>query len=162
MSIYSLSTRTLEGDPTELSDFSGQVTLIVNVASACGKTPQYAGLERLYQKYKGRGFSVLGFPSNDFGRQEPGTPQQIREFCSTKYRVTFPMFEKIRTKSGSDQSPVYGALGQAAGELPNWNFGKYLVGKNGEVVRYFAPNVDPEDSSLVQSIEMALAASAAP
>jgi glutathione peroxidase len=156
VNVYSLATRTLEGEAATLSEFSGQVTLIVNVASACGKTPQYAGLERLYQKYKGRGFSVLGFPSNDFGRQEPGTPQAIREFCSTKYRVTFPMFEKVETKRGSAQSPVYGALGEAAGELPNWNFGKYLVGKNGEVVAYFAPKVEPEDPKLVASIEAAL------
>jgi glutathione peroxidase len=159
VSIYSLETRTLEGEAAKLSEFSGQVTLIVNVASACGKTPQYAGLERLHQKYNGRGFSVLGFPSNDFGRQEPGTPQEIREFCSSKYKVTFPMFEKIRTKPGAEQSPVYGVLGKASGELPNWNFGKYLVGKNGEVIGYFAPNVAPEDPKLVQSIEAALASS---
>src|SRR6185503_1240683 len=118
VSVYSLSTKTLEGEATTLSSFSGQVTLIVNVASACGKTPQDSGLERLHQKYKARGFSVLGFPSNDFGRQEPGTPEQIREFCSTKYHVSFPMFEKVRTKPGDAQSPVYGALGKAAGELP--------------------------------------------
>ena len=159
MSIYSLSTHTLEGEAAKLSDFSGRVTLIVNVASACGKTPQYAGLERLHQKYQGRGFSVLGFPSNDFGRQEPGTPEEIREFCSTKYKVTFPMFEKVRTKSGAEQSPVYAALGKAAGELPKWNFGKYLVGKNGEVIKYFEPNVTPEDAELVESVEAALAAS---
>ena len=159
MSVYSLSTRTLEGDEARLSEFSGHVTLIVNVASACGKTPQYAGLERLHQKYKDRGFAVLGFPSNDFGRQEPGTPQAIREFCSSKYKVTFPMFEKIRTKAGAEQSPVYDALGKAAGELPDWNFGKYLVGKNGEVIRYFSPNVKPEDPKLVATIEAALASS---
>ena len=157
MSIYDLSTHTLEGETAKLADFSGRVTLIVNVASACGKTPQYAGLERLHQKYQGRGFSVLGFPSNDFGRQEPGTPEEIREFCSTKYKVTFPMFEKVKTKSGSEQSPVYAELGKAAGELPKWNFGKYLVGKNGEVIKYFAPNVEPEDVELVKSVETALA-----
>jgi glutathione peroxidase len=156
VSIYSLPTHTLEGQATTLGDFSGQVTLIVNVASACGKTPQYAGLERLYQKYKGRGFSVLGFPSNDFGRQEPGTPEEIREFCTREYQVTFPMFEKIETKAGTGQSPVYSALGKAAGELPNWNFGKYLIGKNGEVIQYFSPNVKPEDPALVASIEAAL------
>jgi glutathione peroxidase len=157
VSVYDLSTRSLEGEAKSLSEFSGKVTLIVNVASACGKTPQYSGLERLQQKYKDRGFSVLGFPSNDFGRQEPGTPDEIREFCSTKYRVTFPMFEKVRTKSGAEQSPVYEALGKAAGELPKWNFGKYLVGKNGNVVAYFAPNVEPDDPKLVSSIEAALA-----
>jgi len=156
VNVYSLATQTLEGEATTLADFSGKVTLVVNVASACGMTPQYAGLERLYQKYKERGFSVLGFPSNDFGRQEPGSPEQIREFCTSKYRVTFPMFEKVETKSGKGQSPVYGALGEAAGELPNWNFGKYLVGKNGEVIAYFGPKVEPEDAKLVQSIEAAL------
>jgi glutathione peroxidase len=156
MNVYSLATHTLEGEKATLADFSGKVTLVVNVASACGKTPQYAGLERLYQTYKDRGFSVLGFPSNDFGRQEPGSPEQIREFCTSKYRVTFPMFEKVETKPGKGQSPVYGALGEAAGELPNWNFGKYLIGKNGEVIAYFAPKVEPEDPKLVQSIEAAL------
>ncbi len=159
MSIYSLSTRTLEGEATTLERFSGQVTLIVNVASECGKTPQYAGLERIHEKYKDRGFSVLGFPSNDFGRQEPGTPEEIREFCTTQYSVTFPMFEKVVTKAGAKQSPVYGSLGKAAGELPKWNFGKYLVGRNGEVIAFFAPNVVPEDPKLVSSIEAALAAS---
>jgi glutathione peroxidase len=157
VSVYSLPVHTLEGEATSLADFSGKVTLIVNVASACGKTPQYAGLERLHQTYKARGFSVLGFQSNDFGRQEPGTPDEIREFCTREYQVTFPMFEKVGTKPGQSQSPVYGALGKAAGELPNWNFGKYLVGKNGEVLQYFSPNVKPEDPKLVQSIEAALA-----
>ncbi|HEX6764051.1 MAG TPA: glutathione peroxidase [Polyangiaceae bacterium] len=158
MSVYSLETHTLEGETKKLSDFSGKVTLVVNVASACGKTPQYAGLERVYQKYKDRGFAVLGFPSNDFGRQEPGTPEEIREFCTREYRVTFPMFEKVATKGGK-QSPVYAELGKAAGELPNWNFGKYLVGKNGEVLKYFQPNVQPEDPKLVSAIETALASS---
>ena len=158
MNVYSLATQTLEGEATTLSDFSGKVTLIVNVASACGKTPQYAGLERLHQKYQSRGFSVLGFPSNDFGRQEPGSPEEIRDFCTSKYKVTFPMFEKVGTKRGAAQSPVYAALGEAVGELPNWNFGKYLVGKNGEVLEYFSPNVEPEDPKLVQSLEAALSA----
>jgi glutathione peroxidase len=157
MNVYSLATHTLEGADAALGDFSGKVTLFVNVASACGKTPQYAGLERLYQKYKDRGFSVLGFPSNDFGRQEPGTPDEIREFCTREYRVTFPMFEKVETKSGKGQSPVYSALGEAAGELPKWNFGKYLVGKNGEVIRFFSHSVEPEDPKVVQAIETALA-----
>jgi glutathione peroxidase len=158
MNVYSLSTQTLEGGQASLSDFSGKVTLVVNVASACGYTPQYAGLERIHQKYKSRGFSVLGFPSNDFGRQEPGTPEEIREFCDTRYKVTFPMFEKVVTKAGKEQSPVYDALGKAAGELPKWNFGKYLVGKNGEVIAYFPSKVDPEDPKLLASIEAALAA----
>ena len=159
MNVYSLDTHTLEGEATNLSTFEGQVTLVVNVASRCGKTPQYSGLERLYQKYKDQGFSVLGFPSNDFGRQEPGTPGEIREFCSTEYRVTFPMFEKVQTKAKSGQSPVYRALGEASGKLPNWNFGKYLIGRDGQVLRYFEPGVDPEDPKLVSELTAALAAS---
>jgi len=156
MNVYALATHTLEGGDATLGDFSGKVTLIVNVASACGYTPQYSGLERIHQKYKDRGFSVLGFPSNDFGRQEPGTPEEIREFCDTRYRVTFPMFEKVETKAGKGQSPVYAALGKAAGELPTWNFGKYLVGKNGEVIAFFPAKVEPEDPKLVRAIESAL------
>lgn len=156
--VYSLSARSLEGEAVPLSLFSGNVTLIVNVASECGNTPQYAGLERVFCKYKERGFSVLGFPSNEFGKQEPGSPREIREFCSTRYDVTFPLFEKIATKSGPDQSPVYAALGAAAGELPTWNFGKYLVGRDGRVLAYFKPKTDPENPELIARIEQALEA----
>lgn len=122
--VYALSVNSLEGKPVALSEYRGQVSLIVNVASECGYTPQYAGLQRIYERFKGRGFSVLGFPSNDFGRQEPGSPEEIREFCSSKYRVTFPMFQKVQTKAGADQSEIYALLGRAAGSLPSWNFGK--------------------------------------
>ena len=156
MSVYSLETRTLEGEPTQLSRFSDQVTLVVNVASYCGKTPQYTGLEQLHQKYKDKGFSVLGFPSNDFGKQEPGTPSEIREFCSSKYRVTFPLFEKVGTRAEPGQSPVYQALGKATGELPTWNFAKYLVGRDGRVIRYFKPDIEPDDPELVSAVEAAL------
>ena len=106
--VYSLSVNSLEGKPVPLSEYRGQVSLVVNVASECGYTPQYAGLQRIYEKYKGRGFSVLGFPSNDFGKQEPGSSEEIREFCSTKYRVTFPMFEKVQTKPIGDHNPLVG------------------------------------------------------
>ncbi|HEY3497717.1 MAG TPA: glutathione peroxidase, partial [Polyangiaceae bacterium] len=104
MNIYSLSTKTLEGQEQSLDRFGGKVTLLVNVASYCGKTPQYTGLEQLQQKYQPRGFSVLGFPSNDFGKQEPGSAEEIREFCTKKYAVTFPLFEKVQTKAGPGQS----------------------------------------------------------
>ena len=158
MSIYSVQTKTLEGEPTSLDQYAGKVTLLVNVASACGYTPQYAGLQRVHEKYKARGFSVLGFPSNDFGAQEPGSASEIREFCSLEYRVDFPMFEKGQTKAGAGQSPVYAALQQAAGALPSWNFGKYLVDRRGNVVQYFPSSVDPEDPALIAAIESALAA----
>jgi glutathione peroxidase len=159
MTLYDLQLKSLEGESVPLSKFAGQVTLLVNVASACGMTPQYAGLERLHQKYKSRGFSVLGLPSNDFGRQEPGSPEEIREFCSSQYKVTFPMFEKVKTKPGPDQSPIYAAIARSAIELPKWNFGKYLLDKNGNVVRFFGSKVEPEDPELVRAIEAALAAS---
>jgi glutathione peroxidase len=158
MTLYDLQLKSLEGEDVPLSKFSGQVSLLVNVASACGMTPQYAGLERLHQKYKARGFSVLGLPSNDFGKQEPGTSEEIREFCSSRYGVSFPMFEKVQTKPGPGQSPIYAAIARAAIELPKWNFGKYLVDRNGNVIRFFPSKVDPEDPELVRAIEAALAA----
>lgn len=158
MSIYTLKAATLEGEEKNLADFEGKVTLLVNVASYCGNTPQYAGLERVFKKYESRGFTVIGFPSNDFGAQEPGTPEEIRTFCSTKYKVTFPLFEKVQTKSGAGQSPIYAALEKASGKLPNWNFGKYLIGRDGQVVDYFTPSTDPEDQKLTAAIEKALAA----
>jgi glutathione peroxidase len=154
--VYALSVNSLEGKPVALSEYRGQVSLLVNVASECGYTPQYAGLQRIYEKYKGRGFFVLGFPSNDFGRQEPGSSEQIREFCSSKYRVTFPMFEKVQTKAGAGQSEVYALLGRTAGSLPSWNFGKYLVGRSGEVLKAFPSKVDPESPELLSAIEAAL------
>jgi glutathione peroxidase len=155
--IYALSVKTLEAQPAPLSQYRGQVSLLVNVASACGYTPQYAGLQRVYTKYKARGFAVLGFPSNDFGRQEPGSPEQIREFCSSKYRVDFPMFEKVQTKAGPAQAPIYAALEQGTGTLPSWNFGKYLVSRSGKVLKFFPSKVEPEDAELTQAIESALA-----
>jgi len=155
--IYGLSAKTLEGQPAPLAAYRGQVTLLVNVASACGYTPQYAGLERVYTKYKDQKFSVLGFPSNDFGRQEPGSPEQIRDFCVSKYRVDFPMFEKVQTNSGPGQSEVYAALEQDAGALPSWNFGKYLISRSGKVLKFYPSKVDPEDPALIQDIEAAIA-----
>src|SRR5258707_9879155 len=156
-SFYSLRAKTLQGDDADLGKYQGTVTLVVNVASECGFTPQYAGLDKLHRELSSRGFSVLGFPSNDFGRQEPGTPQQIATFCEKNYGVTFPLFEKVVTKSGEEQSPVYALLGRS-GQLPSWNFGKYLVGKDGKVIRFFAHKVTPESTELRDAIAAALGA----
>ena len=155
-SLYQLTTKTLEGQPADLKAYSGTVALVVNVASQCGYTPQYAGLEKLYADLKGRGFVVLGFPSNDFGGQEPGTAVEIRQFCSLNYDVTFPLFEKVVTKAGAAQSPVYANLQKQSGDLPSWNFAKYLVGKNGKVVKFYKSDVKPDDAALREDIETAL------
>jgi glutathione peroxidase len=155
-SLYSFKTTTLQGTPADLSQFAGKVTLVVNVASQCGFTPQYAGLEKLHAEYSARGFSVLGFPSNDFGGQEPGSSEEIATFCKKNYGVTFPMFAKLVTKKGTDQSPIYTYLGQS-GELPRWNFAKYLVGKDGKVIRFFDSKVTPEAPELRHAIDAALA-----
>ncbi len=155
-SFYSLKTTTLQGQPADLAQYSGQVALVVNVASQCGFTPQYAGLQKLYSELKDRGVVVLGFPSNDFGGQEPGSPDEIAGFCKKNYGVTFPMFSKLVTKAGPEQSPIYAYLGRS-GSLPSWNFGKYLVGKDGRVLQYFSSNVAPEAPELRAAIENALA-----
>jgi glutathione peroxidase len=155
MSFYDLSVKTLEGEPASLSSYKGKVALVVNVASACGYTPQYEGLEKLYEAYKGKGLVVLGFPSNDFGAQEPGSAAEIRDFCSTRFHVTFPMFEKVATK-GAEQSPVYALLAAKDGG-PKWNFHKYLVGKDGSVVAGFPSKVAPESEELKKAIDAALA-----
>jgi glutathione peroxidase len=131
------------------------VNLVVNVASYCGYTPQYSGLEKLHRELKGRGFNVLGFPSNDFGEQEPGTAEEIATFCKRTYDVTFPMFEKVVTK-GAGQSPVYAFLGQS-GHVPAWNFAKYVIDKQGKVVAFFPSEVTPEDPKLRAAIAKALA-----
>jgi glutathione peroxidase len=154
-SFYSLSTTTLQGQPADLSQYAGKVALVVNVASKCGFTPQYAGLQKLHEELKGRGFVVLGFPSNDFGGQEPGSPEEIEGFCRKNYGVSFPMFSKLVTKAGPEQSPVYAFLGKS-GALPSWNFGKYLVGRDGRVIEYFPSKVAPESPELRAAIEKAL------
>lgn len=156
MSIYDIEVKSLDGKPNALAPFAGQVTLIVNVASQCGLTPQYTALEKLYETYQAKGFSVLGFPSNDFGGQEPGTPEQIQEFCTSKFNVTFPLFEKVSVKAGPSQSPVYAALEKETHELPTWNFGKYLVGRDGKVIRVFPSKVTPDDPDLVSAVAKAL------
>ena len=152
---YALATNTLEGVPAELSQFQGQVALVVNVASHCGKTPQYAGLEALQKELAGRGFTVLGFPSNDFGGQEPGSAEEIREFCSSTYGVSFPLFEKMPVR-GETKSGIYRFLTQGF-EEPNWNFTKYLIAQDGTVLDRFGPETAPEDPELREKIEAALA-----
>ncbi len=157
-SLYRLTTKTLEGQPADLKAYAGKVTLVVNLASQCGYTPQYAGLEKLYRDLRGRDFLVLGFPSNDFGGQEPGTAREIRQFCSLTYDVSFPLFEKVVTRAGTGQSPVYANLQKQSGELPGWNFGKYLVARDGRVVKFYPSRVTPDDAGLRKDIETALAA----
>lgn len=152
--VYALTARSLGGDDVALSDYRGKVTLFVNVASECGYTPQYTGLQALHERYADQGFAVLGFPCNQFGGQEPGTAEQIREFCTSKFAVTFPMFAKVDVK-GDARSAVYGTLEQATGKQPNWNFCKYLVGKDGEVVAFYPSKVKPDE--LEKAIEAALA-----
>ena len=156
-SFYDLKTDTLLGKPADLADYRGKVTLVVNVASYCGYTPQYKGLEQLHRELKGKGFAVLGFPSNDFGEQEPGTGEEIATFCKLTYDVTFPMFAKVVTMAGAGQSPIYMYLG-ATGHLPAWNFSKYLVGKDGKVRAFFPSEVTPESATLRRAIAEALAA----
>ena len=156
-SMYTIQTRTLEGQPANLADYKGKVVLIVNVASRCGFTPQYSDLEKLNQKYKDKGLVILGFPCNDFGGQEPGSAKEIRDFCTTTYPVTFPMMEKVQVKAGPGQSELFEFLGTRTGKLPGWNFSKYLVGKDGQPIAFYASSVKPGDAALQQAIEQALA-----
>jgi len=156
MSLHDLTAKLLDGTPKDLREYAGRVLLVVNTASECSCTPQYAGLQKLYETYKDRGFDVLAFPSNDFGGQEPGTPAQIAEFCAKNFKVTFPLFEKVVTQ-GPQQSPVFRFLSADYGE-PKWNFYKYLVGKNGRVKRAFSNAIKPGAAEVVKAIEAALAA----
>jgi glutathione peroxidase len=156
-SFYDFKTKTLEGKPADLSMYKGKVSLVVNVASKCGYTPQYEGLEKLQKEKGGKDFNVLGFPSNDFGGQEPGTAEEIVTFCKLTYGVTFPMFEKVVTKAGAGQSPIYSFLG-GSGNLPAWNFSKYVIGKDGKIVAFFPSKVTPEAPELRAAIDQALAA----
>ena len=151
----------LNGDTESLDRYRGQVLLVVNTASRCGYTPQYEGLQALYDQYKSRGFSVLGFPSNDFARQEPGSDSEIREFCRLNYGVEFPMFSKVHVK-GADAHPVYvylTSLPEPIGGPVQWNFQKYLVDRNGKVAARYASRVRPRDPSLTSEIERLLAES---
>ena len=156
-SFYDLKTQTLVGNrPADLGMYRGKVTLAVNVASYCGYTPQYAGLEKLHRELAPKGFAVLGFPSNDFGEQEPDSAEQIAEFCRLTYDVSFPMFAKVVTRPGADQSPVYAFLGRS-GNLPKWNFSKYLIGRDGRVLAFFPSDVTPESPRLRDAVAKALA-----
>ena len=156
-SFYDFKTNTLKGAPADLGVYRGKVALVVNVASYCGFTPQYKGLEKLNRDMKDKGVVVLGFPSNDFGQQEPGTAEEIEQFCKLTYDVTFPMFEKVVTMNGRVQSPIYEWLGKS-GNLPKWNFAKYVIGKDGQVVAFFPSEVTPESPALRNAIAKALAA----
>jgi glutathione peroxidase len=154
-SFYELSATKLSGEPADLKQYSGKVTLVVNTASKCGYTPQYKGLQALYTELAPRGFVVLGFPSNDFGGQEPGTAEEIKTFCELNYKVTFPMFSKVVTQATEGQSPIYSWLGRT-GDLPKWNFSKYLIGRDGKVLAFFPSKVAPDAPELRQAIEQAL------
>ena len=153
---HEFSAKTIRGDEKKLSEYEGQVLLVVNVASACGLTPQYRGLEALHRKYGSRGLRVLGFPANEFGAQEPGTNEQIVQFCTSKFDVSFDMFGKVVVK-GAGIHPLFAWLtGETGGDI-KWNFGKFLVGKKGEILQRFEPTVEPESPELTQAIEAALA-----
>jgi len=157
--LYSFTLNSIDGKPAPLVDYKGKVALLVNVASQCGYTPQYAPLESVYEKYKDQGFVILGFPANNFGAQEPGTNEEIKTFCNRKYSVTFPMYAKISVK-GADQAPLYSYLTTQtapgiSGEI-KWNFTKFLVDKNGNVVKRFEPAVTPDSQEVVAAIEAEL------
>lgn len=160
MTIHEFTLNSIDGQPTSLAQFKGKVVLIVNVASRCGFTPQYAGLEALHDKYKDRGFVVLGFPANNFLWQEPGTDAEIKAFCSTKYHVTFPIFAKVSVK-GADRTPLYQFLkdkkaNPSTGGAIGWNFTKFLADRSGKVIARFVSEVTPESRELVNAIEAAL------
>lgn len=154
MSLHDISVTTIDGQTQSLSDYKGKVLLVVNTASECGSTPQYKELEELWRVYKDRGFAVLGFPSNDFGGQEPLDEAGIKAFCAKNYDVTFPMYAKVKTQ-GEGQSPVYRFLSADWGE-PKWNFHKYLVGKTGRVIKSFPTSTEPSNAGLRAAIETAL------
>ena len=155
-SLYDFKVHSLNGQPADLAQYKGHVVLVVNVASKCGFTKQYSGLEALYNQYKAQGFFILGFPSNDFGHQEPGTPEEIQKFCSDKFSVTFPLFEKVDVlKTLPTQAPVYQFLTTKFPQ-PTWNFCKYLIDKNGQVLQFFPSKVTPQDKQLTDAIDAAL------
>jgi glutathione peroxidase len=157
MTVYDVPVKTLAGQPASLGELAGKTLLVVNVASKCGLTPQYSGLEQLHERFGGRGFAVVGFPCNQFGGQEPGSAEDIAEFCSATYGVSFPMFEKIEV-NGPGRHPIYAeltAMPDANGEAGDvqWNFEKFLVGPGGAVLARFRPGVSPDDPDLVALIE---------
>jgi glutathione peroxidase len=155
--LFSFKVQSLTGSPVDLAEYRGKAVLVVNVASKCGYTPQYADLESVWKEFKDKGLVVIGFPCNDFGGQEPGSASEIGEFCRKNYGVTFPMMSKVQTKAGEGQSDVYAFLSAATGKLPSWNFGKYLVGRDGTPIAFFGSGVKPTGEELRAAIEKALA-----
>lgn len=155
--IYDISVKTIDLSEIKLSGYKGKVLMIVNVASECGYTPQYEGLEKIYENYKSRGFEVLAFPCNDFGAQEPGTNEDIKTFCSSKYNVTFPLFDKIKVL-GNDKSPLYEKLIEDSNPPVDiaWNFEKFIINKKGEVVGRFKSKIKPESEEVTSMIETEL------
>jgi glutathione peroxidase len=159
-SVHEFSLKAIDGKTVTLSQFKGQVMLVVNVASRCGFTPQYEGLEKLYETYKSQGFVILGFPANNFGEQEPGTDAEIQTFCRSKYSVTFPMFSKISV-TGADKAPLYrfltdtSAHPKTGGEI-QWNFTKFLVDRDGKIMQRFEPEVEPLSHEIVAAVETAV------
>ncbi len=158
-SIHDIALKDINGQPTTLKSFKGKVVLLVNVASKCGLTPQYEGLEGLQKKYAAQGFTVVGLPCNDFGGQEPGTNEDIKQFCSTKYKVTFPLMDKVKVL-GNERHPLYARLTGKDAEFPGdikWNFGKFLIAKDGAVLKRFEPQTKPDSDDLLKAVESALA-----
>jgi glutathione peroxidase len=158
-SLYEVPLKDINGRDTSLKAYKGKVLLIVNVASQCGNTPQYKALEAAYRKYHGKGFEVLGFPCNDFGAQEPGSNEEIKAFCSSKYNVTFPMFDKLHVK-GPEQHPLYAVMSGKGSPFPGdvkWNFGKFLVGRDGRILNRFEPKLAPDSDEITKAVEAALA-----
>ena len=152
--LYDIPVSRIDGSEASLGDYAGQVLLVVNVASKCGLTPQYDGLEALYRTYKDKGLTVVGFPANNFKEQEPGSNEEIQEFCRLTYGVDFPMFAKISVK-GDDRHPLYDAL--AGDEDLSWNFEKFLIGRDGKVAARFSPQTEPNDPAVVSALEAELA-----
>ena len=159
-SIHSTAVKDIDGKPVSLDPYRGKVLLIVNVASRCGYTPQYTQLQAVYEKYKDKGFVVLGFPCNQFGGQEPGTDEEIKQFCSSKYNVTFPLFDKIEV-NGPNRHPLYTKLAGTDSPYPGdikWNFSKFLISRDGKILKRFESKVVPDSPEVTQAIEAALAA----
>jgi len=159
-SIYDITVKDIDGKNVSLGDYKGKVLLIVNVASKCGFTPQYTALEATYKKYQGQGFVILGFPCNQFGSQEPGTDAEIKQFCTSKYSVTFPMFDKLEV-NGANRHPLYQILAGEESPFPGkigWNFTKFLIGKDGKIVNRFESKITPDSPQVTSAIEGAIAA----
>jgi glutathione peroxidase len=159
-SIHDIQVKDIDGKNSSLKPYEGKVLLIVNVASRCGYTPQYKNLEAVYEKYKDKGFAVLGFPCNQFGGQEPGSNEEIKQFCSSKYSVSFPLFDKIEV-NGPNRHPLYVALAGKDSPFPGdikWNFNKFLIGKDGKILKRFDSSVTPDSPQVMEAIEAALAA----